>query len=264
MIQVAATTAVWADVQTQAQKLVATEPVLASFIQKTVLDNATLADSLAFILANHIADATITEVTLRALLQSIYIESPDLGDAAAADLAATVARDPAEPKTLTPFLYFKGFHALQTHRAAHFLWECGRRDLACFLQHRTSLLYGVDIHPAARMGRGIFIDHATGIVIGATAVVEDDVSMLHGVTLGGTGIRNIDRHPKVRRGVLIGAGSTILGNIEIGQGSTVAAGSVVLKPVPAGVTVAGVPAQIVGKPKSSVPSEEMDQTLPEE
>jgi serine O-acetyltransferase len=255
--------AIWVRVQDEAQRLISEEPVLAAFARAAILDNKNIAEGLAHILSCHVADATIGVSQFRDILLSIYAESPALGRSAALDLNAIIARDPAAPDILTPFLYFKGFHALQTYRAAHWLWTKGRRDLASYLQHRTSILYGVDIHPAARLGTGILFDHATGIVIGETAVVEDEVSMLHGVTLGGTGKEKGDRHPKVRRGVMIGAGSAVLGNIEIGEGASVAAGSVVLKDVPPHVTVAGVPAQIVGKPKSETPSTEMDQTLPE-
>ena len=170
-------------------------------------------------------------------------------------------RDPATGRFIEPVLYYKGFHAIQTHRLAHWLWGKSRKDFARYLQSRASVVFQCDIHPAARIGRGIFLDHATGLVVGETAVIEDDVSMLHGVTLGGTGKEEGDRHPKIRRGVLLGAGATILGNIEVGQCSRVAAGSVVVRPVPRNVTVAGVPARVVGEAGCAEPSVTMDQML---
>ena len=188
--------------------------------------------------------------------------NPGIGQSIRADIRATRDRDPAAKGFSEPFLYFKGFHALQTHRVAHFLWHGGRQSLALFLQNRTSEVFGVDIHPAARVGNGILIDHATSVVIGETAVIEDNVSILHEVTLGGTGKADGDRHPKVRHGVLIGAGAKILGNVEVGRGAKVGAGSVVLEDVPPHCTVAGVPAQIVGTPNVDEPALEMDHRLP--
>jgi serine O-acetyltransferase len=158
----------------------------------------------------------------------------------------------------TPFLYFKGFHALQTHRIGHWLWNHGRESLALFFQNQMSVEFGVDIHPAARLGHGIMLDHATGVVIGETAVVGNNVSILQSVTLGGTGKDEGDRHPKIGDGVLISAGAKILGNIRVGDGAKVGAGSVVLENVPAHTTVAGVPARIVGRPSSDQPALEMD------
>ena len=182
-----------------------------------------------------------------------------MGQLVRADLSAVFDRDPACNSYLEPFLYFKGFQALQAYRVAHWLWSNGRRALALYVQSRTSEVYGVDIHPAARIGRGILIDHATSVVVGETAVIEDEVSLLHGVTLGGTGKETGDRHPKVRRGALIGANATILGNIEIGQCSRVGAGSVVLRDVPPNTTVAGVPAKVVGEAGCERPALAMDQ-----
>ena len=187
--------------------------------------------------------------------------NPEWSKTLRVDMQAVYDRDPACERYIDPLLYFKGFHAIQTHRLAHWLWNTGRRDFALYLQSRMSAIFQVDIHPAVKMGQGIFFDHATGIVIGMTAVIEDDVSILQGVTLGGTGKETGDRHPKIRRGVLIGAGAEILGNIEVGCCSKVAAGSVVLKPVPNGVTVAGVPARIVGEAGCAEPSRSMDQLL---
>ena len=186
---------------------------------------------------------------------------PDLGNAFRADLVAVYDRDPATSRFIDPLLYFKGFHAIQTHRLAHWLHNKGRKDFAFYLQSRASAVFQTDINPAAKIGRGIFLDHATGFVVGETAVIDDDVSILHDVTLGGTGKENEDRHPKIRRGVMIGAGAKILGNIEIGHCARIAAGSVVVKPVPHNVTVAGVPAQIVGEAGCAEPSRTMDQML---
>jgi serine O-acetyltransferase len=188
-------------------------------------------------------------------------DDPAIGAAFRADIVATIDRDPAADRYLDPVLYFKGFHAIQTHRLAHWLWGKGRKDFAAYLQSRSSAVFQTDINPAARIGRGIFLDHATGLVVGETAVVEDDVSMLQDVTLGGTGKQDGDRHPKIRRGVLIGAGAKILGNIEVGECARIAAGSVVLKPVPAHMTVAGVPARVVGEAGCAEPARAMDQML---
>ena len=188
-------------------------------------------------------------------------DEPDIGNAMRADMVAVFDRDPATTRFVDPLLYFKGFHAIQTHRLAHWLWRKGRKDFAYYLQSRSSSVFQTDIHPNARIGRGIFLDHATGLVVGETAVVEDDVSILHSVTLGGTGKENEDRHPKIRRGVMIGAGAKIIGNIEVGHCARIAAGSVVVKPVPHNVTVAGVPAQVIGEAGCAEPSRTMDQML---
>jgi serine O-acetyltransferase len=198
---------------------------------------------------------------IRQAFDACLDHEPALLDAVRADLLAVLERDPACNRLIEPVLYFKGFHALQTHRLAHWLWNNGRSDFALTLQSLSSQIFQTDIHPAARIGKGVFLDHATGVVIGATSIVEDDVSMLHGVTLGGTGRTRGDRHPKVRRGVLIGAGAKVLGNIEIGRCAMIAAGSVVLDPVPPNKTVAGVPARIVGDAKCAEPALAMDQML---
>jgi len=186
---------------------------------------------------------------------------PAIGEAFRADIVATVDRDPATTRFIEPVLYYKGFHAIQTHRLAHWLLAKGRRDFALYLQSRSSSAFQCDINPAAVIGRGIFLDHATGLVVGETAVIEDDVSILHDVTLGGTGKEHEDRHPKIRHGVMIGAGAKILGNIEVGHCSRIAAGSVVIKPVPNNVTVAGIPARVVGEAGCPEPSRAMDQML---
>jgi serine O-acetyltransferase len=186
---------------------------------------------------------------------------PAYREALRADIGAVLDRDPACSRVIEPVLYFKGFHAIETHRLAHWLWGNGRRDFALYLQSRSSAVFQTDIHPAAPFGRGIFLDHATGLVVGETAIIEDDVSILQGVTLGGTGKEHGDRHPKIRRGVLIGAGAKILGNIEIGQCARVASGSVVLQAVPSCKTVAGVPARIVGEAGCAEPARGMDQVI---
>jgi serine O-acetyltransferase len=180
------------------------------------------------------------------------------------DIAAVYDRDPACERYIEPILYFKGFHAIQTHRLAHWSLSHGRKDFALYLQSRASQVFQTDINPAARLGKGIFLDHATGLVVGETAVIGDDVSILHGVTLGGTGKENGDRHPKIGSGVLIGAGATVLGNIKIGKCSRIAAGSLVVKEIPNNVTVAGVPARIIGVAGCAEPSRSMDQILAEQ
>ncbi len=200
-------------------------------------------------------------MALREMCEEAYAADPSLVDCAAADLRAVFERDPACKGYLQPFLWFKGFTALQSHRVAHRLWRRGRETLAFHLQSRVSELFQVDIHPAARFGRGVFIDHGTGVVVGETATVGDDVSMLHSVTLGGTGAAGVDRHPKIGNGVLLGAGSKVLGAITVGDGAKVASGSVVLKAVPPGCTAAGVPARLVNCPTCAEPSRSMDQTL---
>jgi serine O-acetyltransferase len=220
-------------------------------------------DSLEAVVGARIAarldHAEVPASLLRAAYREAVAADRSIPQALRADIMAVVDRDPATTRTLEPVLYFKGFHALQTHRLAHWLWLQGQKDFALYLQSRVSAVLGVDIHPGVPVGRGIFLDHATGIVVGATAVIEDDVSILQGVTLGGTGKETGDRHPKIRRGVLIGAGASILGNIEVGRCARIAAGSVVLKPVPNNTTVAGVPAKVVGEAGCAEPARAMDQ-----
>ena len=200
-------------------------------------------------------------IVLREVIETALAAQPDILDAAAADICAVKERDPAVRYYSTPLLYLKGFHALQGYRVAHWLWQQGRHSLAVFLQNQISVVFSVDVHPAAQIGRGIMFDHATGIIIGETAVVEDDVSILQNVTLGGTGKEHGDRHPKIREGVMIGAGAKVLGNIEVGRGAKIGAGSVVLQAVPAHTTVAGVPAHEVGHPDCDKPSLDMNQGL---
>lgn len=252
---------VWDRVRSEASEMADAEPILASFLYSAILNHANLGDALSYLLAQKIGNGQVNAMQLRELFDEALAAAPEIGDAYRADIVAYFDRDPACHTYVQPLLYFKGFHALQTYRFAHWLWGHGRVEMALYLQNRVSDLFGVDIHPAARIGRGIFIDHATGIVIGETAVVGNDVSMLHDVTLGGTGKEWGDRHPKVRNGVLISTGAKILGNIEVGDCARVAAGSVVLKPVPANCTVAGVPAKVVGCAGCDQPARAMDQII---
>ena len=253
----------WDKIRAEALSLVNEEPMLASFFHSTILNHDSLRSALSFQLANKLASAVMPAIVLREVIETALAAQPDILDAAAADICAVKERDPAVRYYSTPLLYLKGFHALQGYRVAHWLWQQGRHSLAVFLQNQISVVFSVDVHPAAQIGRGIMFDHATGIIIGETAVVEDDVSILQNVTLGGTGKEHGDRHPKIRHGVMIGAGSKILGNIEVGCCSRVAAGSVVLKPLPRGTTVAGVPARVIGEAGCSDPSHSMEQRLPE-
>lgn len=238
------------------------EPILASFLYSAVLNHPSFEEAISFLLASKLASATIHSISLRDVMVKAHQEDSGIADASAADLVAVRDRDAACDNYSQPFLFFKGYHSLQTYRIAHHLWENGRRELALHLQSRTSELFGVDIHPAARIGRGIMLDHGTGVVIGETALVEDNVSIMHEVTLGGTGKQGGDRHPKVRKGCLISVGAKILGNIEIGEGAKVGGGAVVLSDVEPHTTVAGIPAKPVGTVKGA-PSREMDQTFSE-
>jgi serine O-acetyltransferase len=250
---------VWKRIRNEAEETARREPELASFIYSSILHHDTLEAAIVHRIAERLDHPDVTGELIRQAYTDAIEDQPQIGEAFRADIVATVDRDPAADRFLDPVLYFKGFHAIQTHRLAHWLWGKGRKDFAYYLQSRSSTVFQCDIHPAARVGRGIFLDHATGLVIGETAVVEDDVSMLQDVTLGGTGKEEGDRHPKIRRGVLIGAGAKILGNIEIGHCVRVAAGSVVLKSVPNNVTVAGVPAKVIGEAPCAEPSRTMDQ-----
>ncbi|MDX7986404.1 serine O-acetyltransferase [Xenorhabdus sp. 12] len=250
---------VWKNIKSEAKALADCEPLLASFFHATLLKHQNLGSALSYMLANKLATPIMPPIEVREVVESAYCSDPHMIESAARDIKAVRLRDPAVDKYSTPLLYLKGFHALQAYRIAHWLWKQDRQALAIYLQNQISVSFGVDIHPAAKIGCGIMLDHATGIVIGETAVVENDVSILQSVTLGGTGKAGGDRHPKVREGVMIGAGSKILGNIEIGRGAKIGAGSVVLRPVPPHTTVAGVPARVVGKPESDKPSLDMDQ-----
>jgi serine O-acetyltransferase len=252
---------VWSTLRHEAQRAAADEPALASLLNAAVLAHDELGRALSYQLARKLGDGELRAMSVREVAEEAYRSDPALIDAAQADLKAVFERDPACKGYLQPFLFFKGFAALQTHRVSHWLWGQGRETLAFHFQSRISELFQVDIHPAARFGSGVFIDHGTGIVVGETAVVGNDVSMLHGVTLGGTGAANADRHPKIGDGVLLGAGAKVLGNIRIGDHAKVASGSVVLKPVPPGCTAAGVPARLVNCPTCAEPARSMDQML---
>ncbi|MEO3385665.1 serine O-acetyltransferase [Mesorhizobium sp. CAU 1741] len=252
---------IWSSVRREAAEAVEKDPLLAAFLYSTILNHENLEAAVVHRLSERLDHPDLGADLIRQTYHAMVRETPDWSAAVRVDIQAYYDRDPACDRFLMPVLYFKGFHAIQTHRLAHWLWNTGRRDFALYLQSRSSAVFQTDIHPASKMGKGIFIDHATGLVVGETAVVEDDVSMLHGVTLGGTGKAGGDRHPKIRHGVLIGAGAKILGNIEIGHCSKVAAGSVVLRSVPNNKTVAGVPARIVGEAGCDEPSRAMDQLL---
>jgi len=251
----------WSLMREEAERKAAEEPILGSYFHATVLNHKSLDSALSFRLASKLDNPMLPTMLIRDVIHEAMESEPEILAAAARDIIACYTRDPACEDLSTPFLFFKGFHALQAHRIAHWLWHQGRKTLAQFFQNQISVTLGVDMHPAARIGAGIMLDHATGIVVGETAVIEDDVSILHSVTLGGTGKAGGNRHPKIRRGVLLAAGCKVIGNIEVGAGAKVGAGSVVLEDVPPGVTVAGVPARIVGTHAGGMPSHEMDQTL---
>lgn len=250
---------IWSTIRSEAEEAVRADPILAAFLYATIINQHSLEAAVVHRLSERLAHQDLGADLIRQTYHDMVEDEPEWSAIVRVDIQAYYDRDPACDRFIMPLLYFKGFHAIQTHRLAHWLWRQGRRDFALYLQSRSSEVFQTDIHPASLMGKGIFIDHATGVVIGETAVVEDDVSLLHAVTLGGTGKAGGDRHPKIRRGVLIGAGAKILGNIEIGHCSKVAAGSVVLSSVPANTTVAGVPARIVGAAGCEEPSRAMDQ-----
>lgn len=237
------------------------EPELASYFHDAVLSHSSLEAALAYNLALQLDSNILSAMTIRQVFIEALGTESEITDQICRDLAAYVERDPACDQYSLPLLYFKGFHALQIYRIAHWLWNNDRKSLALYLQNRVSEIFAVDIHPAALIGGGIMIDHATGLVVGETTVIGDNVSMLHSVTLGGTGAQAGDRHPKIHCGVLIAAGAKILGNIEVGEGAKIGAGSLVLEPVPAHTTVAGVPAKIVGHPTEAEPAREMDQRI---
>lgn len=221
------------------------EPIMSTFFHGSILNHGTIEGALSFILASKLDSPVVSSMAIREIIEQAYASDPSIIHAAEIDIKATRERDPACNSFSTPFLFYKGFHALQAQRVAHWLWHNERHSLAFYFQSQMNMLFGVDIHPAATLGCGLMFDHATGIVIGETAQVDDDVSFFHGVTLGGTGDDRGDRHPKIGRNVLLGANATLLGNIHIGEDSKIGAGSVVLQDIPAGVTVAGVPGKVV-------------------
>lgn len=254
---------VWAQLRVEAMQAAAEEPLLASYLHASILHHDKIEDALSYHLAQKLGHGDLPALQLREVIREAYVSDPALVTAATRDMRVVRERDPACRTYLQPFLFFKGYGGLQAYRVAHWLWRQERHILAYHLQSRISELFAVDIHPNAKIGAGVFIDHAHGIVIGETAVVDDDVSMLHSVTLGGTGKVGGDRHPKIKRGVMIGAGAKVLGNIVVGEDARIAAGSVVLSDVAARCTVAGVPAKPVGGPccEGTKPAETMDQKI---
>ena len=252
---------IWDSLREEARIAAEKDPVLAAFLYSTVINHRSLEECVIHRICERLDHPDMQATLLRQAFDEMLSDWPEWSDILRVDIQAIYDRDPACLRFMEAVLYFKGYHALQTHRLAHWLLNRGRRDLALYLQSRSSSVFQTDINPAARIGRGIFLDHATGLVVGETAVIGDNVSILHGVTLGGTGKEGADRHPKIGSGVLIGAGAKILGNIEIGYCSRIAAGSVVLKPVPPNATVAGVPARVVGDGGCNEPSRIMDQII---
>lgn len=259
--QRAADDAIWSGLRREAEAAMAAEPALTGFIYAMVASHERLEDAICHRIAQRLGHADVDAGLIVHTFRDVLASQPELGRSFRADLAAVIERDPATTRYLDPFLYFKGFHALVTYRFAHELWRQGRRDFALYLQSQCSRMFAVDIHPAARLGKGLMFDHATGVVIGETATVGDNCSLLHAVTLGGSGKVTGDRHPKIGSGVLIGAGAKVLGNIHVGNCSRIAAGSVVLQDVPPHVTVAGIPARIVGPAGTAEPARSMDQTF---
>ncbi len=252
---------VWDRITNEAEKAIVDEPLLGGLVHSSVLHHPTLERALSYRISLKLSSGEMSEQILREIADEALSSDTQLAESARADLVAVYERDPACHRFIQALLYFKGFQAIQAYRIGHWLWRQGRTDLAYFIQMRVSEVFGVDIHPAARIGKGIMIDHAHSIVIGETAIVGDNVSMLHSVTLGGTGKEDHQRHPTIENGVLIGAGAKVLGNITVGHCSRVAAGSVVLQDVPPMKTVAGVPARIVGEAGCAQPSVTMDQLL---
>ena len=251
----------WDRLRNEAENAVVAEPAIGGFFHTSILQHASFENALAYRVASKLASAEISEQALRDICNKAISADPQVANAARADVMAVVDRDPACNRYMQPLLYFKGFLAVQAYRVANWLWINNQKDIAYFFQMRTSEVFGIDIHPAAKIGKGLMIDHAHSIVIGETSVVGDNVSMLHSVTLGGTGKDDEDRHPKIGDGVLIGAGAKVLGNIKVGNCCRIAAGSVVLQEIPPKKTVAGVPAKIVGEAGCSTPSIKMDQVL---
>ncbi|MFT6181910.1 MAG: serine O-acetyltransferase [Paracoccaceae bacterium] len=252
---------VWQAIRNEAERVKEKEERLASLMEDVFLSRQSLACSVAARLSRKLAREDMTREEIHPLLEELLVDHPDLIASMASDLIAINERDPACHSLMQPLLHYKGFMAISTYRLSHHLWKNDRPDLAFYFQSLSSEIFGVDIHPAARLGCGIFLDHATSVVIGETSIVEDNVSILHEVTLGGTGKTSGNRHPIVRSGVMIGAGSKILGRVEIGRGAKIGAGSVVLNDVAPHKTVAGVPAIVVGTSPSENPAEAMDQSL---
>ncbi len=252
---------IWHTIRDDASRAAASEPAIGTFFHAAILNQPTLEAAVAHRIAARLDHADLPADLIRQAFAAMIAADGSFAAALRTDLQAFYDRDPACHRYIEPLLYFKGFHAIQTHRLAHWLLQQGRRDYALYLQSLSSSVFQTDINPAARIGKGIFLDHATALVVGETAVIGDDVSLLHSVTLGGTGKEGSDRHPKIGHGVLIGAGAKILGNIKVGACSKIAAGSVVLSEVPDCKTVAGVPAKVVGDSGCSDPSRQMNQML---
>lgn len=259
--EICASDALWQHMRFEARSALELAPALTPLLVGGVLNRGSFGEAIARRVAARLGGPALPAEMIADAFEAMIAADPGVVEAFRADLAAIVERDPACGRLIDAFLWFKGFHAIEAQRLAHWLWRHNRVDFALYLQSRSSEIFQTDIHPAARFGRGVFLDHATGLVVGETAVVEDDVSILQNVTLGGSGKETGDRHPKVRRGVLIGAGAKILGNIEIGACSRIAAGSVVLRSAPRNVTLAGVPAKVVGASGCAEPAREMDQLL---
>ncbi|MFT5887986.1 MAG: serine O-acetyltransferase [Zhongshania sp.] len=254
----------WVAMTEEARAYGRNEPVLASFYHASILNHGSFADALSFHIAAKLGCDSVPAMLLRDVFGEAFVSDNSIVHAAAMDICAHYDRDPACDHYGMPFLYFKGFQAIQAYRIAHYLWTQGRFSLALFIQNRITTIFDVDIHPAAVIGSGIMVDHATGLVIGETAVVGNNVSMLHSVTLGGCGSGPGSRHPKICDGVLISAGAKVLGNIVVGEGAKIAAGSVVLNDVAPRSTVAGVPAKRVGQLSVEMPALNMDQNIGEE
>ena len=255
---------VWQVIRDEAEAIVAKEPLMSSFIYSNILNHKTLEGAVIHRISERLHNRDFSSDLVRQTFTEMLSEDPEWSEILRIDISAVYERDPAASRLIEPILYFKGFQALQTHRLAHWNLKKGNKDTALYLQSRSSQVFQTDINPAAKFGRGIFIDHATGIVVGETATVGDDVSILHSVTLGGTGKETEDRHPKIGNGVLLGAGATVLGNITVGSCSRIAAGSLVIKPVPENVTVAGIPGKVVGVAGCSDPARSMNQILAED
>lgn len=252
---------IWQRLRSEAESVIQKEPLLANYVYACVLNHNSLESALGFILANKLSDDVMPAISIGELFDFAFATSPELIHNASSDILAVYERDAATRSYLQAILFLKGFQAVQVHRMAHCLWQNDRKELALFIQSRNSQVFGVDIHPACQIGRGIMLDHATGIVVGETTVIDDNVSILQQVTLGGTGNEQGDRHPKIKSGVMIAAGATVLGNITVGEGAKIGAGSVVLADVAPHTTVVGIPATQSGKPNSNAPAETMQQNF---
>ena len=251
---------VWESIQEETKKRVKAEPVLASFFHSMILEHSSFSSAIANQLANDLSTSSVLPLMIRNIIRESMKEKEEILVGVTKDLVAVKDRDPACKFYSTPLLFYKGFRALQSHRVANWLWNQERHTLALFFQSRASEVYGVDIHPAASIGDGVMIDHGSGVVIGETAIIEDNVSIFAGVVLGGTGKERGNRHPKIREGVLLSSACIVLGNVEVGRFAKVAAGSVVLEDVEEHVTVAGIPAKPAGSSGEN-PASEVDHSI---